>query len=131
MCPRDVLDTIIEGVNKQISRDPITYGEWLHWIGLWVMMLTISRDPITYGELLHWIGLWVMMLTVAGSDHRSFWSTCDLDIFEGSFFTLSNYMTQTRFENILNNLTYMNKKPPEFLTEICPSQRVGHFKAPC
>ena len=63
MFPRDVLDTIIEGVNKQIS-----------------------GDPITYGELLHWIGVWVMMLTVAGSDHRSFWSTPDLDIFEGSFF---------------------------------------------
>ena len=91
MFPRDVLDTIIEGVNKQISRDPITYGELLHWIGLWVMMLPISRDPITYGELLHWIGLWVMMLTVAGSDRRSFWSTCDLDIFECSFFTLSNF----------------------------------------
>ena len=70
MFSRDVLDTIIEGVNKQIS-----------------------RDPITYGELLHWIALWVIMSTVAGSDHRSFWSTCDLDIFEGSFFTLSNYMT--------------------------------------
>ena len=91
MFPRDVLDTIFEGVNKQIS-----------------------RDPITYGELLCWIGLCVMMSTVAGSDRRRFWLTCDLDIFEGSFFTLSNYMTQTQFENILNNLTYMNKKPPEF-----------------
>ena len=91
LLPRDILDTIIEGVNKQIS-----------------------EDPITYGELLHWIGLWVMMSTVAGSDHRSFWSTHDLDIFYGSFFTLSNYMTQTQFDNILNNLTYMKKKPPEF-----------------
>ena len=70
MFPRDVLDTIIEGVNKQIS-----------------------VDSITYGELLHWIGLWGMMSTVAGSDRRSFWSTCDLDIFYGSFFTLSNYVT--------------------------------------
>ena len=70
MFPRDVLDTIIEGVNKQIS-----------------------GDPITYGGLLCWIGLWVMMSTVAGSDYRSFWSTHDLDIFDGSFFTLSNYMT--------------------------------------
>ena len=70
MFPRDVLDTIFEGVSKHIS-----------------------RDPITYGELLHWIGLWVMMSTVAGSDRRSFWSTCDLDIFYGCFFTLSNYMT--------------------------------------
>ena len=62
MFPRDVLDTMVDGVNKQIT-----------------------GDPLTYGELLHWIGLWVMMSTVAGSDHRSFWSTCDLDIFYGCF----------------------------------------------
>ena len=68
--PRDVLDTMVDGVNKQIT-----------------------RGPLTYGDLLHWIGLWVMMSTVAGSDHRSFWSTCDLDIFDACFFTLSNYMT--------------------------------------
>ena len=65
--PKDVFDTIMEGVNKQIS-----------------------RDPITYGELLRWIGLWVMMSTVTGSDRQTFWSTYDLDIFEGSLFTLSN-----------------------------------------
>ena len=65
--PKDVFDTIIEWVNKQIS-----------------------RDPITYGELLRWIGLWVMMSTVAGSDCQTFWSTHDLDMFEGSLFTLSN-----------------------------------------
>ena len=53
------------------------------------------------------------MSTVAGSDRRTFWSTRDLDIFEGSFFTLPNYMTQTWFENILNKLTYTNKNPPE------------------
>ena len=41
----------------------------------------ITRDTLTYGELMHWIGLWVMMSTVAGSDHTSFWLTCDLDIF--------------------------------------------------
>ena len=97
--PRDVMDTIIEGVDKQIS-----------------------GDPITYSELLRWIGLWVMMSTLAGSDRRRFWSTHDLDIFYSSFFTLSNYMTQTWFENILNNLTYMKKKPPEFhdrFWEVC------------
>ena len=89
MFPRDVLDTMVDGV-KQITGDSITYGELLHWIGL--------------------------------CENRSFWSTCDADIFHGCFFTLSNYMTRTWFENILNNLTYMNKKPPEFCDrcwEVC------------
>ena len=70
MFPRDILDAMVDGVNKQIT-----------------------GDPIAYGELQHWIGLWVMMSTVAGSDCRRFWLTCDLDIFDGCFFTLSNYMT--------------------------------------
>ena len=26
------------------------------------------NDPLSYGELLHWIGLWVLMSTVHGSD---------------------------------------------------------------
>ena len=65
MFPRDVLDTMVDGVNKQIT-----------------------GDPITYAELLRWIGLWEMMSTVAGSDHRSSWLTCDLDIFDGCFFSL-------------------------------------------
>ena len=63
-----------------------------------------------------------MVSTVAGTDHRSFWSTCDHDIFQGCFFTLSNYMTCTHFENILNNLTYTNKDPPEYkdrFWEVC------------
>ena len=62
------------------------------------------------------------MSTLVGSDRRSFWLTRDLDILDGCFFTLLNYMTRTQFENILNNLTYMNKKPPEFCDrfwEVC------------
>ena len=89
--PKDLLNTIIEGINMKINSELVTYGEFLRWIGLWVMVST-----------------------VAGTDRQSFWSTCDLDIFQGCFFTLSNYMTCTRFENILNNLTYTSKDPPEY-----------------
>ena len=88
--PKDLLNMIIEGINTKINRDLVTYGEFLQWIGLWVMVST-----------------------VAGTDCRRFWSTRDLDIFQGCFFTLSNYMACTCFENILKNLTYTNKDPPE------------------
>ena len=40
--PRDVLDTMVDGVNEQITGDPLTYDELLHWIGLWVMMSTVT-----------------------------------------------------------------------------------------
>ena len=88
--PKDLLNTIIEGINMKINSDLVTCREFLQWIGLWVMVST-----------------------VAGTDHRRFWSTSNLTIFQGCFFILLNYMTCTCFKNILNNLTYANKEPPE------------------
>jgi hypothetical protein len=34
----------------------------------------LDGRPLTYGELLKWIGMWVIMSTVDGSSRRSFWS---------------------------------------------------------
>ena len=97
--PKDLFNMIIEGINMKINSDLVTYGEFLQWIGPWEIVST-----------------------VAGTDRQRFWSTHDLDIFQGCFFTLSNYMIHTCFENILNNLTYTNKDPPEYkdrFWEVC------------
>ena len=50
---------------------------------------TMKGEQLTYGELLHWIGLWTMMSTVAGTDCRSFWSTHDIKIFSGFFYSFN------------------------------------------
>ena len=71
-------------------------------------------DPLTYSELLRWIGLWLLMSTVDGSDHWSFWSTKNLNIFEGAPFRLNMFMTRNRFEKILNALTYTDCDSPAF-----------------
>ena len=42
--------------------------------------------PISYGELLCWIGLWILMSTVDGSDHKSFWSMKEPNKFDGAPF---------------------------------------------
>ena len=78
--PANLLDTMVTEMNKNIS-----------------------GDPLTYGELLKWIGLWVLMSTVDGSDRQSFWSTHDINIFHGAPFHLTGFMSRNRFENILNN----------------------------
>ena len=44
---------------------------------------TVKGEQLSYGEMLCWIGLWTMMSTVTGTDHHSFWSTCDMKIFSG------------------------------------------------
>ena len=40
--PNNLLNTIIEGINTKISSDLVTYGEFLQWIGLWVMVSTVT-----------------------------------------------------------------------------------------
>ena len=77
------------------------------------MNKTISVDPVTYGELLRWIGLWILMSTVNGSDRRSFWSMKEIDMLEGAPFCLTAFMTRNQFENILNNIVYNTNDPPE------------------
>ena len=40
--PKDLLNTIIEGINMKINSDLVTYGEFLQWIGLWAMVSTVA-----------------------------------------------------------------------------------------
>ena len=46
----------------------------------------LDQQPVTYGELLCWIGLWVSILTVDGSDCCLFWSSKLVNIYEGAPF---------------------------------------------
>ena len=40
--PKDLLNMIIEGINMKINGDLETYGEFLQWAGLWVMVSTVA-----------------------------------------------------------------------------------------
>ena len=41
-CPMDFLETMLVRMNKNIERDLVTLGEFLHWIGLWVLMSSVN-----------------------------------------------------------------------------------------
>ena len=71
--------------------------------------------PISYGELLSWLGLWILMSTVDGSDRRSFWSMKEPNKFDGAPFQLNEYMSRKRFEEILGAITYTTNNPPAML----------------
>ena len=73
---------------------------------------SIEGEPVTYGELLRWIGLWIIMSACDGSDHRSFWSTKNPNIFEGRHFRLQQSMSRYWFEGILSAIKYTNNNPP-------------------
>ena len=51
------------------------------------------KDPLSYGELIQWIWIWMLLSTVDGSDRCSFWSLKDVDMYEGAPFHLSSLMT--------------------------------------
>ena len=64
----------------------------------------LDQHPLSYGELLCWIGLWVLISMVDGSNHRSFWSTKKINMYERMLYHLSSYMTRRCFEEILSAL---------------------------
>ena len=40
--PKELVLLIIDKVNETIDEEKVTYGEFLHWIGLWLFMLTVD-----------------------------------------------------------------------------------------
>ena len=49
-----------------------------------------------YGEFLVWIGLWILMSTVDGADEHSFWSSQEIDPFDGMPFHLTRVHVTAR-----------------------------------
>jgi hypothetical protein len=71
----------------------------------------LKGSPLTYGEFLKWYGLWLVMATVEGSHRREFWSTGNVSMFSGAPYRLGEYMPRSRFEEILTALSYTTTKP--------------------
>ena len=67
---------------------------------------------VVYGEFIWWIGIWVLMSTVDGADQCSFWSTKNVNVFDGAPFHLTPFMSCRQFEKILYNLGYTNDTIP-------------------
>ena len=72
----------------------------------------LSENPVEYGEFLKWIGLWLLMATIQGPQRRDFWSMAPVDPFDGAPFRLHDVMSRNCFEEILKNLQYTNVRPP-------------------
>ena len=58
--PKQLLQNVIDIVNEKMDGD----------------------EEVVYGEFIQWIGIWVLMSTVDGVDQRSFWSTKNVDAFD-------------------------------------------------
>ena len=52
-----------------------------------------GKKPILYQEFLHWIGLWMLMGTIISPQRQEFWATSPIDAFHGAPLRLSVWMT--------------------------------------
>ena len=75
--------------------------------------LTEGQD-VTYGEFLVFIGIWLLMATIEGPTQKQFFSTKTIDAFDGAPYRLNVYMSGNRFENILQAMTYTDEEPPDY-----------------
>ena len=90
--PKELLQNVIDIVNEKMN----------------------GEEEVVYGQFLQWIGIWVLMSTVDGVDRHSFWSNKNDDAFDGAPFHLTLFMSCRCFEKILYNIGYMKEDPPQY-----------------
>ena len=90
--PKQLLQNVIDIVNEKMDGD----------------------EEVVYGEFIWWIGIWVLMSTVDGADQCLFRSTKNVDAFDGAPFHLTPFMSHRHFEKILYNLGYTKEGPPRY-----------------
>ncbi|KAL7578819.1 hypothetical protein ACA910_016040 [Epithemia clementina (nom. ined.)] len=73
-----------------------------------------SKSSLTYGEFLRWMGLWLLMSTMLGPQRHEFWSVSPIDAFDGATLRLGIWMSRNRFDEILAALQFTDRAPPTF-----------------
>lgn len=71
-------------------------------------------QALNYGEFLVFLGIWLMMATIQGFQRRDFWSSGKVDIFKTAPYRFNDIMSRNRFEAILGALTYTSRTPPTY-----------------
>ena len=73
-----------------------------------------KHHPVSYGEFLRWLGLWFLMATINSRDRPDFWSMGEVDCFIGAPLRLVSFMSRKWFEAILKALAITAREPPAF-----------------
>ena len=90
--PKELLQNVIDIVNEKMN----------------------GEEEVLYGEFLWWIGIWVLMSAVDGVDHHSFWSNKNVDAFDFAPFHLTPFMSCGHYEKILYNIGYTKEDQPQY-----------------
>ena len=82
------------------------------------------QKPILYGEFLRWIGLWMLMGTLVSLQRHEFWATHSINAFNGAPLHLGVWMFRYWFDTILSSLSFTNVAPPTFLDKFWEIQQM-------
>ena len=72
------------------------------------------HHDLSYGEFLWWIGVWLLMSTLHGPDRAAFWSLTDINRFHGAPWRLGDLMSRKRFDAILRSIFYTDQEKPAY-----------------
>ena len=74
----------------------------------------ILGAPLTFGEFLRFLGLWLYMSTLKGYRRSEYWSSKEINLYEGAPYRFNEFMALKRFEAILLALSYTDDNPPAY-----------------
>ena len=70
--------------------------------------------PINLGEFLRWLGIWLLLSTIGGFRRSDFWCSKSIDRRKGAPYRFNDLMSGRRFEEILQNLVFTDEEPPPY-----------------
>ena len=73
-----------------------------------------KHHPVSYGDFLHWLGLSFLMATINGPECMEFWSMGEVDCLVGAPMRLGTFMSRKQFKAILKALAITARQPPVF-----------------
>ena len=76
-----------------------------------------GHDQLQYGEFLQWLGLWLLMSTMVGPQRHEYWAAYPINAFRGAPLRLGVWMSRARFDTILAALSFTDRNPPPFLNK--------------
>ena len=82
-----------------------------------------GHDQLQYGEFLQWLGLWLLMSTMVGPQRYEYWGAYPINAFRGAPLRLGVWMSRARFDAILAALSFTDRDPLLFSTNFGRSAR--------
>ena len=102
--PPMIREIVLVETNKQLDGKELLWGEFVKYLGLWLLMSTVS----------------------SGCARRAYWAETDASEWSGAPFRFHQYMSYSRFEAITKALRYTDTPIPQYQDKFCEVRDLIH-----